>query len=137
MVLRLPTTALLLILLLCGLDVKAQEASLSGRTVDADNSEALVRTTLQLYRLTSGRNSRTDTTFVKGVFSDERGRFTFSNLAAGNYLLRASYLGYHKLDKQVTVARNRSHAMGDISLQPNTLQLDEAVITANLPKMII
>ena len=137
MILRLPTTAVLLILLLCGLDVKAQQASLSGRTIDADSSEPLVKTTLQLYQLKTGKNNHTDTTFVKGVFSDERGHFTISSLAAGNYFLRASYLGYHKLDKQVTVARNHTNALGDISLKPNTQQLDEAVIIANLPKMII
>ena len=132
MALRLQTTAVLLILMLLGLDARAQEATLSGRTIDADNGEALLKTTLQLYRI-----GRKDTTFIGGAFSDERGRFIFNKVAAGNYLLRASYLGYKRLDKQVTTDGSRPVSIGDLRLQANATLLDEAVVTANLPKMVI
>ena len=122
---------LVIFMLLTTTKVAAQQGSLSGRVIDSETREAMVRTTLQLYRI-----GQKDTTFVKGVFSDANGRFTISSVNAGNYLLKLSYLGYKTLSKNVTVAR-RAISMGDISMESDAVQLKEAVVTANIPKMVI
>ena len=91
----------------------------------------MIKTTLQLYRI-----SQKDTTFVKGAFTDANGRFTLSSVSAGSYLLRLSYLGYKTLNKTVTVGR-RQQSLGDIVMETDAVQLKEAVVTANVPKMVI
>ena len=107
-------------------------ASLTGRMVDAETKEALPKTTLQLYKI-----NKKDTTFVTGTYSDARGAFAFSGVGQGSYLLKASYLGYTPLAKNFTKTGTRALALGDIAMQPNAVQLSEAVVTANIPKMVI
>ena len=112
--------------------VSAQTPSVTGRVTDADTNEALARATAQLYRIGRG-----DTTFVSGTYSDAQGRFSFNTGSTGSYLLRISFLGYKTVEERVTLTAGHTQTLGKISLKPDAMQLDEAVVTANLPKMII
>ena len=129
---RLTKALLPLMLLLSAVPLSAQQQSLSGRVIDAESREAMVKTTLQLYKV-----GRRDTTFVNGTYSDQHGRFTFSGIGEGNYLLRISYLGYKTQSRPVTKRADRALALGDIALETDAVQLKEAVVTANIPKMVI
>ena len=114
------------------MQVNAQGTALSARIVDADNDEALVRATSQLYRITTRQRGRRDTVFVSGQFSDGQGHVTFNNVKAGSYLLRVSFLGYKTVDKQVK-AEGATVALGTIRMQTDAQQVAETVVTANLP----
>ena len=118
------------------MQVNAQGTALSARIVDADNDEALVRATSQLYRITTRQGGRRDTVFVSGQFSDGQGHVTFNNVKAGSYLLRVSFLGYKTVDKQVK-AEGATVALGTIRMQTDAQQVAETVVTANLPKMMV
>ena len=118
------------------MQVNAQGTALSARIVDADNDEALVRATSQLYRITTRQGGRRDTVFVSGQFSDGQGHVTFNNVRAGSYLLRVSFLGYKTVDKQVK-AEGATVALGTIRMQTDAQQVAETVVTANLPKMMV
>ena len=122
---------LLLMLLLRGLPVAAQQNTVSGRVVDSETKEALQKTTLQLYKI-GGK----DTTFVTGAFADARGNFTLSGVSTGNYLLKFSFLGYKTLSRSVTKGRQALN-LGTVNMEPDAVQLNEAVVTANIPKMVI
>ena len=113
------------------LSMSAQTPSLTGRVTDGDTNEPLTRATAQLYRI--GR----DTTFVGGTYSDAQGRFSFNTNNTGSYLLRISFLGYKTSEQRVSLTAGHTQTLGKIELTPDALQLDEAVVTANLPKMII
>ena len=69
--------------------------SISGRIIDNATGEPLPSTTLQLYEITTRRN-RKDTTFVKGVYSEQNGHFGFSSVNGGTYLLKLTFLGYQQ-----------------------------------------
>ncbi|MGX8697989.1 MAG: carboxypeptidase regulatory-like domain-containing protein, partial [Prevotella sp.] len=114
------------------LSIHAQRQTLSGRIVDHETGDALAKTTLQLYKI-----GKKDTTFVAGVYSDNSGRFTFSGVGQGSYLLKATYLGYKSVAKNVSVDSRRGASLGDITMEPDAVQLQEAVVTANIPKMVI
>ncbi|MBQ8047891.1 MAG: TonB-dependent receptor [Prevotella sp.] len=121
---------LISIVLLAGaISLQAQHATLSGRIVGGDEKEALEKATVQL--LTA------DTTFVKGTFTDEQGSFTLSSLQAGKFLLKVSNLGYKTVIQAVSLQRDKALHLGDVMLKPDAIVLDEANVTANIPKMVI
>jgi len=122
----------LVLLFVTSTAVLAQERSLTGRIVDKESHEPLSKATLQL--LKAGKK---DTTFVAGALSDAQGGFTFSSVSTGAYLLKATYLGYKTLVTQVTIEGRRGKSLGDITLEPDAVLLNEAVVTANIPKMVI
>ena len=131
--------ALLAILMfVVGLPVAAQQKKnedVSGRIIDNSTAEPLPSTTLQLYEITTRRN-RTDTTFVKGVYSDQNGHFGFSSINAGSYVLKLSFLGYQS--RMIPFQKKRQNlSLGTLYLNPEIVELDEAVVTANLPKMVV
>ena len=124
---------LLTVLLLCVLNASAQRESVSGRIIDKENKEALPKATVQLYRI---RNQK-DTTFVGGTISNERGAFAFNSVSAGNYVLKVSFLGYLEQKRNITKTRNQALTLGNIAMEPNAVLINEAVVTANIPKMMI
>ena len=122
--------------LLFVLPVAAQKDDVSGTVVDKTTGQPLEKATLQLFQLATHR-SKVDTTFVAGAFSGEGGRFTLGVGKAGDYLLKASYLGYETLSLPLSKQRGRALQLGSVTLEPNAVQLSEAVVTANVPKMVV
>ena len=118
---------------ICALPIAAQQQeTVSGHLVDGENGEALVLATVQLYRL-NGK----DTTFVTGVFSNTTGNFSINNVRNGNYLLKATYLGYKELKRNITKVTGRTLTLGTIKMEQNAVELQGATVTANVPKMVI
>ncbi|MCH5311942.1 MAG: outer membrane beta-barrel protein [Prevotella sp.] len=120
------------LLLLTSFNAAAQQASLTGRTIDAESREALINATVQLYKI-----GKRDTTFIGGALSNQNGNFSFSNVGQGTFLLRFSYLGYKQRERKIERKDKQTTALGNIALEADAVQLNEAVVTANLPKMVI
>ena len=127
---------LLAMLLLSISQIHAQRDVITGRIVDKDTGEPMVRATLQLYKIATRRNAKADTTFVGGALSNERGTFTITDVKSGSYFLKATFLGYKDYTRTVNKTSSQM-SLGTISLQPNSVEIQEAVITANIPKMVI
>jgi hypothetical protein len=67
------------------LAVSAQQVEISGRVADSKGQPvSYANITLQ----------HSDSTFVTGCTSDEKGRFVINKLAVDNYLLQISFVGY-------------------------------------------
>ena len=128
---------LLLTLLLAMLHANAQKADVSGRVVDADEGLPLDKATIQLYRISSKRNSKKDTTFVVGTLSNEKGEFGFSSVKSGSYLLKVTFMGYETLMRNITKQVGKALSLGNIMMESNSVALDETVVTAKLQKMVI
>ena len=128
---------LLVLFFLSILPVAAQRDVLSGRVIDKEDRSAMPKSTIQLYRLTRKTGNKLDTTFVSGVLSDDNGRFSFNNVSAGQYLVKVTFLGYKHYYQAFNKEQGRDLAIGTIAMEASSVQLDEAVITANLPKMVI
>ncbi len=121
--------SILFLLTVLSLSASAQTASVTGRVIDRQEKEPIERSTIQLLK--------TDTTFVGGTFSDERGAFVLNNITAGKYIVKVTNLGYKTLFRDITVERGKPYALGDLPMEVNTVELDEAQVTANLPPMVI
>ena len=126
-----------LLLFFVALGMEAQNASVSGSVVDAESGDPLIKATAQLYNVSNQRSGKRDTTFLTGTYTDQQGRFSFSNVRSGTLLLRISYLGYKTKEQTVTTNNRRTLALGNIKMEADAIQLSEAVVTANVPKMVI
>ena len=131
------TITILIAFFLSILTAAAQRDGLSGRVIDKEDNSPMAKSTIQLYRLTQKTGGKLDTTFVSGVLSDHNGRFAFNNVTASQYLVKVTFLGYKHYYRAVNKERGRDLAVGTIAMEASSVQLDEAVITANLPKMVI
>ena len=67
----------------------AQDLSVKGFVYDYDNGDAMYPANVQIFQV-----SGTDSTFVGGAATEEDGSFVVNNLKAGNYVARATYMGY-------------------------------------------
>ena len=114
----------------------AQRDVITGRVIDKDTGEPLEKATLQLYKISTRRNHTSDTTFVGGALSGERGVFTITDVKSGNYFLKATFLGYKDYKRNINKTSSQM-SLGTISLDPNSVQIKEAVVVANIPKMVI
>lgn len=128
---------MLLLFFLSVLSAVAQKNTVYGRVIDSQTKEVMEKTTLLLYKIEQGKNGKRDTAFVGGALSNELGTFSFGSVKAGTYLLKVTYLGYVEQNKDLTKINGQPLALGDIALEADAVQIDEAVVTANVPKMVV
>ena len=69
---------------------------------------------------------RPDSSVIKGVMAGEDGKFVIDNVAAGDYLLQVSSLGYGKTNLGVNIPSQSS--LGDIILAEDVTLLGEVVV---------
>ena len=93
-----------------------------GRIIDAKTNESLEYVNVSLMR--------SDSTFVKGVETNENGIFVFNDVHVRNYILYVTYLGYNKSYISVTNTENNID-LGDILLYKSDVNLNEVTVTGN------
>ncbi|WP_442592000.1 outer membrane beta-barrel protein [Pedobacter sp. AW31-3R] len=115
------------VLLLGSVVVHAQQKTgkVNGDVVDENaTSVPFVQVTL--------RNS-TDSSSVKVVLADEKGRFAFE-VVPGKYLIELKMMGYGIVYSKVfDIVNERIHSIGTIQLKPAAKQLGTVNISASLP----
>ncbi len=114
----------------------AQNQMVSGRVVDGNSHEALENTTLKLYKIEAKKNGQKDTTFIGGALSGDDGSFVIKDIRSGEYQLQVTYLGYENLNRNISI-KDRPLNLGDLAMKADAVMLDETVVTANIPKMVI
>ena len=104
--------------------------TVSGNVHDAELKEPMVQATVQLFR-------KRDSTFVGGTVTDLRGNFSVEAPANGVYKLRVSTVGYQTIEREVTLRRNQSQDMGMLLMSPESVMLQEAVVTGRAAQVIV
>jgi len=100
------------------------EASVSGRVLDADTGQPLPFGTVTVSRQSDGVT-------VTGSLTDEAGRFRISGLAEGNYIINSSFLGYVSVDTPLLVGdKNDFYDIGEIELGQASDLLEEVIVSA-------
>lgn len=120
---------LFMILMLCHLFVNAQQAVVSGNVFEGGSDNPLDKATVQLLK--------TDSTFVCGALTATNGRFDLKPPSAGAYIVKVSYLGYRTEYKDVSVPKKGVAEAGRIALSADAVMLEGAVITGDVPKMVM
>ena len=99
----------------------AKAQTISGRLVDEQHKPLpYANVVLQ----------QTDSTFVKGETSDEKGSFRMTKVSGGDYRLVISSIGYETLYIDLQ-GFNRSTDLGTLTLKEDTKQLGELTVTAS------
>lgn len=109
-----------------GFHAVAQQ-QLKGSLVDAAESKPIVYCNCVLLK-------STDSSFVSGTTTDDKGRFAFKQVAKGDYLLRITYVGYEYL--WLPVSLNGSSApvdLGTLSLKRASTMLNAVTVSAAKP----
>lgn len=123
-------TFFMLLLTLCSVSAFAQ-TQLKGKVVDSENGEALIQSTVAVMT--------TDTTkMVTGTATALDGTFNIKRVKDGTYLLRISYIGYRNFYRTITVKRKENKGtltIGTVLLIPNTVELKQAVVTAQMKEV--
>lgn len=119
-----------LIILLCFVAAvtKAQERKISGTLTDRDTHEPVTQTTVQLLK--------SDSTFVVGAISNEKGEFALSAPADGNYLLKISSVGYITYFKKLHID-GKDLALGQIVMNGDAIMLKGATVTGQAVKVTV
>ena len=100
-----------------------EKTVIDGTVITAENT-ILAEATVQLL------DAQDNNTVQKIVLSDQNGKFTFSNVPVGQYMVRISYIGFEPIYKPVTVYSTKQISLGNIGLKLKETILDEIVIYA-------
>ena len=121
---------MLLLAILSVTMVMAQEMKVAGTLVDRDTKEGVLMATVQLLK--------SDSTFVKGVLTDDAGNFSLSIEGPGKYILRFSSVGYNTISKSFAVSQTQPEVdMGKISFGADAVMLKGATILGQAAKVTL
>ena len=113
---------LTLIFVVLGLTAARAQAptTVSGRVADGKDQSALIGANVLLIHLPDSVKA--------GAAADADGRFQFDNVAAGRYVLDASFVGYQRVRQALTVAGTPVQ-LGTLALPAGGVQLKGVVVT--------
>ena len=78
-----------------------------------------------------------DSSYIKGVATNEKGNFKLS-VTTGKYILEASFLGYKRFLQNFNIStQNPGYSFGNIYLVENTIQLKDAIVEAKIPDILV
>lgn len=101
-----------------------QEATVSGKILDADTEEPLPHATITL-------TDQKDKKMVAGAIADEEGMFVFKGVPMGDYLVSVSFIGYNAKEIPLLIGElNHAFDLGKIRLEVSRQELDEVSVTA-------
>lgn len=123
---RLFFTALLLTLL--SLNIFSQH-SIQGRLLDKESDGPIELASIRLL-------SASDSSLINGAVSDYAGRYSFSKIANGNYLISYKYLGYKEVFMPITI-KDKSQILKNVYLEEEVTKLDEVEVKGMAAQMII
>ncbi len=102
----------------------AQEYTIQGTVVTTDSTPIVFANVVLL--------TEKDSTIIKGTTTDEGGIFFFQEVRAGNFIVKASYLGNVSKPLEVNLSENIN--IGDITIS-ELEELDEVVVTYKKPTL--
>ncbi|NGP87871.1 SusC/RagA family TonB-linked outer membrane protein [Fodinibius halophilus] len=94
----------------------AQTGTLKGTVTDAKTGDTVPAANVLLLKIN------------KGTATDVDGNYSISNIPAGSYTLRITFVGYKTYSKEVTISPNET-LVHDAVLETDAVGLDEVVVT--------
>jgi len=114
------TVSISFILVISTISAIAQDYYIKGRVMSGKTDIEFANIVLQ----------KSDSTFIDGCITDKAGAFRLNNIAAGNYLLRVSSIGYETRIVPVS-SLSRNTDLGTLQLDTASVSLDEVTVKAS------
>lgn len=122
--------SILYILSICAIAQTKEDAikhSIQGTVFDTKAKEAIPFASVRLL-------TQTDSTYVQGIATDEKGKFKMAVVKQGKYIIEISFIGYKSFLQNINITKEQaSHDLGDIYLEEKAIELNAAVIEAKVP----
>lgn len=98
-------------------------ARISGSILDSTSAKGVEFASVALYNKTTGQA-------VDGTVVDEKGKFSLTKLAAGEYKILISFIGYgNKTVDNISLTKGQELNLGTIKLASNVKTLEEVTVT--------
>lgn len=98
-------------------------SKITGFVIDSAATQAVEFANIALYSKATGKP-------IDGTMADDKGKFSFKNIAAGEYKLLISFIGFkEKTIDALTLTKGQALEMGVIKLMPDVQTLNEVVVT--------
>ena len=124
----------LLIFTILSLFANAQDGTrfrtISGQLVDVELKEPVVQAAVQLF-------NTSDSTFVGGTVSDDNGTFSIEAPSNGTFRLKILSIGFQAIEREVTIRRNQNQELGTLLMAPESVMLQEAVVTGRAAQVVV
>ena len=111
-------------------DNMPRRLTISGQLIDAEFREPMAQATIQLFTVT-------DSVFVGGTVSDNKGNFSVEAPNNGTFRLKISSVGFQHIERDVTLRRGQNQELGTLLMSPESIMLKEAVITGRAAQVIV
>ena len=103
---------------------QTRNITVKGKVTDKDSGDPVVQATVQLMTMP-------DSTYVNGAATLDDGSFELPKVAAGNYLMKVSFIGYKNIFHNLTLTSQRTTVdVGNQKLELDAIALREAIVTA-------
>ncbi|MCF0194373.1 MAG: carboxypeptidase-like regulatory domain-containing protein, partial [Bacteroidaceae bacterium] len=104
----------------------AQKITVTGQVVEKETAVSCISANVVLL-------NPKDSTQASGVTTDVNGQFRLPAVAAGNYILRISYMGFKTHTQNLTLAKKPTEiTLGKIELAEDAKLMEEAVVSQNV-----
>ncbi|MFT4031825.1 MAG: TonB-dependent receptor [Siphonobacter sp.] len=104
-------------------NIRKENSKISGSLVDSTGSKAVEFATVALYNKATNK-------LMDGTVADDKGKFTFTNVAPGQYKLLLSFVGYYtKAVDNLTVKKGEDLDLGVIKMTSSIKTLNEVTVT--------
>ena len=107
-----------------------QKGIITGKIIDAETGRAIPAATIRILQ-------PEDSTLITGISSNADGSFSIA-VAPGTYITRISFLGYQDIFQDVSLTTfHPTIYLDTLTLYENSILLEETVITARPPEIIV
>lgn len=103
------------------------DGNLKGKITDSKTSGAIEFVNVSVYDIT-GKN------LIKGTITDTDGKFSIPHLNNGTYILKASFIGYRTIEKQIKITDDTDFLK--LVMSEDSELLDEVEIVGQKPQMM-
>ena len=118
-----------LVLIFCVVSITsiAQKGQVVGKIVDNQSNASISYATISLLHLG-------DSSFLKGVISDEQGKFKIENIVLNqSYLLKVTFIGYKTLFIDVDFKNDKLIDLKEVIISPSAELLEGVEVRADQP----
>ena len=116
-------------IILPSLAVDEATGTIKGKIIDARTKEAIEFANVSI-------SSASDGKIIKGTITDPSGTFVLNNIAAGNYTLSVSFIGYSTLTRKIAITpKNKTLNLRQIALSEDSKLMNEVEVVGQKSQM--